>query len=118
LPNVPISLRRRRRPCSGLIGPVPYLGPPIAPRRTACADLAAERAESVRGVRWASIEACDRAVSIGECGLGAEVVCHDARDVIGRGGLTPPNRCSWKLKWRSGTFLSTTFMTLTASAVT
>lgn len=56
LPNVFISLRSLRRPCSGRMGPTPYLGPPIAPRRTACADWAAERAVSVRGVPCASIE--------------------------------------------------------------
>ena len=39
------------------MGPTPYLGPPMAPRRTAWADLAAERAESVRGDWWASMEA-------------------------------------------------------------
>ena len=50
LPKVFISFLRRRRPCSGRMGPTPYLGPPMAPRRTAWADLAAVRAESVSGV--------------------------------------------------------------------
>jgi hypothetical protein len=45
-------------PCSGRMGPVPYLGPPMAPRRMAWADLAAERASLVRGSPWASIEHC------------------------------------------------------------
>ena len=35
-------------------------GPPIAPRITALAFLAAERASSVRGVPWASMEHCER----------------------------------------------------------
>ena len=35
---------------------MPYLGPPIAPRRIASADAAAESAVSVRGVPWASME--------------------------------------------------------------
>ena len=43
-------------PCSGLTGPVPYFGPPIAPRRMACALLAASRASSVSGEPVASIE--------------------------------------------------------------
>lgn len=50
LPKVPISFRRRRRPCSGRTLPVPYFGPPMAPRSTASADLAAERASSVNGL--------------------------------------------------------------------
>lgn len=57
LPNALRALRSLRRPCSGRTAPVPHLGPPTAPRRTASADWAAERAESVRGFSWASIEA-------------------------------------------------------------
>ena len=79
LPNVLSSLRSLRRPCSGRTGPVPYFywmeggvrvclegfcaargrstGPPIAPRRTASAFLAAARASSVRGDPVASMEA-------------------------------------------------------------
>ena len=45
-------------PCSGRTLPVPHLGPPIAPRRIASADLAASRALAVRGSPVASIEAC------------------------------------------------------------
>jgi hypothetical protein len=37
---------------------VKHTGPPIAPRRIASAPFAAARASSVRGVPWASIEAC------------------------------------------------------------
>ena len=37
-----------------------HTGPPIAPRRTASASLAAARASSVRGEPVASMEACDR----------------------------------------------------------
>jgi len=44
-------------PCSGLTAPVPHFGPPIAPRRTASAALAAARALVVRGSPVASIEA-------------------------------------------------------------
>jgi len=58
LPNVPRDLRSLRRPCSGLTEPVPYFGPPIAPRRIAWAFCAALRASSVSGVPWASIEHC------------------------------------------------------------
>lgn len=46
-------------PCSGRTLPVPHFGPPMAPRRTASADLAASRAAFVRGSPVASIEACD-----------------------------------------------------------
>jgi hypothetical protein len=44
-------------PCSGLTFPVPHLGPPMAPRSTASAALAASRALAVRGSPVASIEA-------------------------------------------------------------
>lgn len=43
-------------PCSGRTLPVPHSGPPMAPRRTAEAALAASRASSVRGVPWALME--------------------------------------------------------------
>lgn len=56
LPYADISLRRRSRPCSGRTLPVPHFGPPMAPRRTASADWAALRAESVRGEPVASME--------------------------------------------------------------
>lgn len=45
-------------PCSGRTLPVPHFGPPMAPRRTASAALAASRAAVVRGSPVASIEAC------------------------------------------------------------
>ncbi len=35
---------------------IEHTGPPMAPSRTASADLAAARASSVRGVPWASME--------------------------------------------------------------
>ena len=58
LPKVPSSLRSWRRPCSGRTGEEgPHSGPPMAPRRTASADLAAARAEGVRGVPLATMEA-------------------------------------------------------------
>jgi hypothetical protein len=38
---------------------VPHFGPPIAPRRTASAALAASMALAVKGSPVASIEACD-----------------------------------------------------------
>lgn len=83
LPKVWSSLRSLSRPCSGRMGPVPYFwvgvwgqsllggnlgrdgmerrtGPPIAPKRTASAFLAAARASSVRGEPVASMEAWDR----------------------------------------------------------
>ena len=56
LPYVPISLRNFSSPCSGRTEPVPHLGPPMAPRRTASAAFAAESVSSVRGVPWASME--------------------------------------------------------------
>ena len=46
-------------PCSGRTFPVPHFGPPIAPRRTASAALAASRALAVKGSPVASIEAYD-----------------------------------------------------------
>ena len=58
LPYVPICLRRARIPCSGRTFPVPHFGPPIAPRRTASAALAASRALAVRGSPVASMEHC------------------------------------------------------------
>lgn len=45
-------------PCSGRTLPVPHFGPPIAPRRTASAALAASRAWVVKGSPVASIEHC------------------------------------------------------------
>lgn len=53
---MPISLRSFSRPCSGRTAPVPHSGPPMAPRRTASADLAAARASSVRGEPVLSME--------------------------------------------------------------
>ena len=55
---MPISLRSFSRPCSGRTAPVPHLGPPMAPSRTASADLAASRASSVSGLPLASMEHC------------------------------------------------------------
>ena len=63
-PKVPSSLRSLRRPCSGRTAPVPHFcgyqtddsiiqahtGPPMAPKTTAWADLAALSASSVNGV--------------------------------------------------------------------
>lgn len=47
--------------------PVPHSGPPMAPRRTAEADLAAVRASSVRGVPWASMEHWGPSLLVAEC---------------------------------------------------
>ena len=54
-------------PCSGRTAPVPHFGPPIAPRRTASADLAASRAAAVRGSPVASIEHCGVLEYVGRC---------------------------------------------------
>lgn len=63
---VSLFLFRRRTGCRGsasgqyLKVGVGLTGPPIAPRMTAFADFAAERASSVRGVPCASMEHCLR----------------------------------------------------------
>ena len=57
LPKVPSSLRSLRMPCSGRTAAVPHFGPPMAPRITASAALAAARASSVKGIPVASIDA-------------------------------------------------------------
>lgn len=66
-------------PCSGRTLPVPHFGPPMAPRRTASADLAAVRASDVRGVPWASIEHWKIS---GEC-FGGRVYARHREDALG-----------------------------------
>ena len=87
-PNAPRDLRSLRRPASGRGPPEDHFcqavmvsfasqgegtramifwertGPPIAPRRTASADLAAERASSVSGSPVLSIEAYGGKMSV------------------------------------------------------